>query len=419
VRRLAILLVLSFFTALPIAFAQGIAKEEISSVMLDSISVDKSLGADYLRLTFRAKRAGNMEAILNTREAVQKSLEYFFMGLSMNDEAFWVNLNPDEPERVIDPSLRDTDLGRIMLLADFRLKSDVSRFINPQNSKEGKEFWQRLYAKAQSLGVADKIPVVTRLWIVPGDIEVSEGANQVTVVRSRLRVNLEPAYRSQPDRTEDKKERELDDFASGLMEELVLPYLNKEVNESYAYSDLREVYQALALADWYKQKFGSSRDSLLRTVNLEVLDDLELNCSYSPDEVYGDYLKSLKQGEYSFEETDSQGSSFGSIITTRHYFSGGVDFRDIRFRQVNSQPKAVGDDIYYSCDLFIPQGTRRPLQYAKNQVELIVGGISDLTTTFAMLSRNLPAIIPLRSDEQIVQSVDYIGRTDRIILSEL
>ena len=61
---------------LPIAFAQGIPKEEVSSVMLDSIFVDKSLGADYLRLTFKTKRAGDMEGILNTKEAVQKSLEY-------------------------------------------------------------------------------------------------------------------------------------------------------------------------------------------------------------------------------------------------------------------------------------------------------------------------------------------------------
>lgn len=392
-------------------------QEAVSSVTLNSISVDNTSEASHLRLLVKARKAGNFEPVLDTKRAAQKTLEFFFIGLIMNNEALWVNLNPDEPKRIIDSSLGNTDLGRIMLNADFRLKEDVSNMINPQTSKTGKEFWSRLYDKAQELGVTDKIPVVTRLWIVPAETTVYETDNQFSIVKSKLKVRLEPGYLSQGTKI-DRRQQELQDFAPSLMEELVLPELNKRVNEAYAYADLREVYNALILAQWYKQKFNPYTDSLLRTVNFDILQDTEINYSYSPEQIYYDYIESLKQGEYSFTEKDAFASPFYTVITTRHYFSGGVDFRDIKVTKTDAQPQVDENSFFLSCDLFIPQGIARPLQYAKSQLELTVGNSLQDRSSIALV-KNLPAIAPVRFAEANMQSLNSIDRTERLLLSKL
>lgn len=395
-------------------------QEAISAVQFTSMAVDASAGVNHLRMTVKARRAGNFEGIVDINKATQKSLEHLFIALTMHDDAFWVNLNPDEPRRIIAPALADTDLGRIMVNADYRLKEDVASIINPQNSKTGKEFWRRLYAKAQQLGAANRIPLVTRLWIVPDKAEIYEKQNQVYIIKSNLKVQLEPAYLSQRVVFKDKRQKELQDFASSLMEELVLPQLNKKVNEAYTYADIRDVYNALILAQWYKEKFGSGYNSLLRTVNYQVLDDVETNYISTPEEIYQSYLKSIKDGQYSFSETESFGSPFGMVITTRHYFSGGVDLRHIRFTRVSS-PMTEEDkgNLVYTCDLLLPQGTERPLQYAKSELTVTKGlNLQDDLSTI-MLARSLPAISPIRFSEQNMKSLVVIDKTEKILLSKL
>ena len=395
--------------------------EAISAVQFTSISVDNSTGVNHLRLTVQARRAGNFEGILDIKKAAQKSLEYFFIGLALHDDAFWVNLNPDEPDRIINPNLANTDLGRIMLNADYRLKEDVGNIINPQASQTGKEFWRRLYEKAEELGATDKVPLVTRLWIVPDTAEVFEKQNQLYITKSSIKVEFEPAYLSQSITLNDRREKELQNFASELMEELVLPQLNKKVNEAYAYADLRDVYNALILAYCYKEKLVSSCNSLLQTVNYQILDDLETDHASTPDEIYQSYLKSIKEGQYSFSETEASGNPFYTVITTRHYFSGGVDLRNITLTKSASSPieEDTKNNVFFTCDLLLPKGIDRLLLYAKNQLEVTKGvNLQDSPATL-MLARSLPAIAPVRFSEQNMQSLNAIDKTERILLSKL
>jgi len=419
VKRVLTLILANILLFSWVASVGSASQEVFSSVKLDSISVDSGRGFNKLRLVVKAQKAGNFEALVDIKKAAQKSLEYFFIGLVLHDDVFWVNLNPEEPNRIINSSLKDTDLGRIMLNADFRLKEDVSEYINPQTSQVGKEFWRQLYAKAQELGLVNRIPVITRLWIMPGEVEVDEAENQISIVKSSLRVCLEPAYLSGQLALQDKKEQELQNFASNLMKELVLPYLNKKVNEAYAYSDLREVFNALILARWYKDRFGSRYGSLLNTVDYSILDETETNYTTTPDELYQAYLKSLKEGKYSFTETETLGSSFCMVITTRHYFSGGVDFRDIKMTKASSPVQEESNVEFFTCDLALPDHVEKPLQYAKSQMELISGDLLSIQKAPTMLARNLPAITPIRFSEQNMQSLNYIDRTERVLLSKL
>lgn len=415
-KKLAVVIIMCLLLAASVSEGKA-DSEAISAVQLVSVSVDNSVGVNHLRLTVKARRAGSFEGVLDIRKAAQKSLEHFFLGLILHTNAFWVNLNPDEPQRIINPALANTDLGRIMLNADYRLKEDVGSLINPQTSQIGKEFWRRLYQKAEELGATDKIPLLTRLWIVPDTAEVFEKQNQLYIAKSSLKVRLEPVYVSQRGISKDKKAKELQDFASGLMEELVLPQLNKNANETYAYADLRDVYDALILAQWYKEKFGSNYNSLLQTLNYQILDDVETNYASTPDEIYQSYLKSIKEGIYSFSEVET----FGATITSRHYFSGGVDLRDIRLTKSLSSltGENTGDNIFFTCDLLMPKGVDRPLQYAKNQLEVTKEIAVRDSPSVIMLARSLPAIAPVRFSEQNMQSLAVIDRTERILLSKL
>jgi hypothetical protein len=50
--------------------------------------------------------------------ATKDLMNYFFIGLALPNDKFWVNLRPDSPDNIIDPLLAKTDIGRILLEAD-------------------------------------------------------------------------------------------------------------------------------------------------------------------------------------------------------------------------------------------------------------------------------------------------------------
>ncbi|MFA5286881.1 MAG: hypothetical protein WC394_01235, partial [Candidatus Omnitrophota bacterium] len=110
-------------------------------------------------------------------------LKYFFIGLALPNDKFWVNLRPDSPDNIIDPLLAQTDIGKILLEADVELKKDTALATSPQ-TPEGKLYWDKLYKKAGELFSAEggsaygggnvTIPTLTRPWIVPDEIIIRE-----------------------------------------------------------------------------------------------------------------------------------------------------------------------------------------------------------------------------------------------------
>ena len=98
-------------------------------------------------------------------------LDYFKIGLSLPNDKFWVNLRPDSEDQIIDDELAKTDLGKVMLEADLKLKQDTALFTSPQ-TPQGQEYWNKLYKKAGELFGTENItiPTLTRPWIVPPHI---------------------------------------------------------------------------------------------------------------------------------------------------------------------------------------------------------------------------------------------------------
>ena len=122
-------------------------------------------------------------------------LNYFFIGISLPNDSFWVNLRPDAEDNIIDPELAKTDVGKILLEADLQLKKDTAKFTSPE-TPEGKQYWNKLYQKAGELFGSENItiPTLTRPWIVPDEIIIREAQDNAYIYKATLKVMLEQDY---------------------------------------------------------------------------------------------------------------------------------------------------------------------------------------------------------------------------------
>jgi len=277
-------------------------------------------------------------------DATAKVMEYFQIGLRLPNNSFWVNLRPDSSQRVIDPDLERTDLGKVFLEADLQLKKDLAQFTAPA-TPAGKMYWKKLYARAESLfGQEDvTIPTMTRPWIIPGEIIIKQQGTSAYVYKATMRVMLEQDYISSRDGAQtpaalataaaiaDPRMKELNAYSTQLIKDLVLPRLNREVNASRRYAGLRQAFYSLVLAQWFKTRIASAQvgesektehgyAQMKRLIDSRDLTGLISKQPCPTQDYYRQYRKSFEQGEYKKEEALS--TPHGMVI--RRYTSGGI-----------------------------------------------------------------------------------------------
>jgi len=262
---------------------------------------------------------------LEIENSTKTLLNYFFIGISLPNDSFWVNLRPDSPQDIIDPYLGQTDIGKILLEADLQLKKDTAGFTSPQTS-EGKEYWGKLYKKAGELFAGENvsIPTLTRPWIVPNEIIIRESTDNAYIYKATLKVMLEQDYLKDSSAYSFKDDRLkiLNEYSSQLMRELIIPKLTKEVNVSKRYAPLRQVYYSLILAQWFKQKFYGKSGLYSWLIDKRNLTNLTSKTAWDKQNYFQQYKNSFQQGEYNIKESanTSQGQSM------RSYMSGGISF---------------------------------------------------------------------------------------------
>ncbi|MDD5408473.1 MAG: HD domain-containing protein [Candidatus Omnitrophica bacterium] len=264
----------------------------------------------------------------NLQQETKILLDYFFVGISLPNEAFWVNLRPDAEDNIIDRELAETDVGRILLEADLQLKKDTANFTSPQ-TPEGKEYWNKLYSKAEELYGNENItiPTLTRPWIVPDEIIIRESSDNAYIYKATLKVMLEQDYLkdSSTYSFQDQRSKALNEYSSRLIRETIIPKLTKEVNSSKRYAPLRQVYYSLILAQWFKQEFYGKSGLYSYLIDRHRLDGLTSKTSWSKTTYFNSYKTSFQQGEYNIKEPRS--TPYGQTI--RSYMSGGLDLGQI------------------------------------------------------------------------------------------
>ncbi len=321
-----------------------------------------------------------------------KLIKYFLAALTVPEKDLWVNLSPYEKDRIVPDAFGQTEMGRDLLAQDYLLKQITASLMYPEG-EVGKKFWKKIYEESAKRFGNTNVPVNTfnKVWIVPEKAVVYENIKNGTayVVESRLKVMLEEDYlatkragdaKAEPfsarSASEDgggaaaagpahvaTKKGNTADSTQSIIREIIIPELIKEINQGQNFAQLRQVYNSLILATWYKKKI---KQSILNQVysDKNKIKGTEYNTSITtplptrghvqarttrnvspstlPNElglttkapqgnnlndveaIYRNYLESFKKGAYNFikEEQDP----VTKAMIPRKYFSGGMGF---------------------------------------------------------------------------------------------
>lgn len=74
------------------------------------------------------------------------------------------------------------------------------------------------------------------------------------------------------------------------------------MNSAPQYADLRKVYSSLVLACWYKKTFRGTSAPYANRIENGDLGRLTSSEAWSPQKLWGNYVRSVNQGEYNFTE---------------------------------------------------------------------------------------------------------------------
>ena|SRR3989338_2164164 len=198
----------------------------------------------------------------------------------------------------------------------------------------GKKFWDRVYQKTYERYGSTEIPMNTfnKIWIVPDEAVVYQAGLSAFVVRSRLKVMLEEDYLAlqknltgeAPESVKGTKtdEKAISGLSSEIVREVLIPEIEKEVNEGQSFANLRQIYNSLILATWYKTNL---KESLLGQiyVNQNKTKGIDTQDKQANEKIYKQYVESFKKGVYNYIREDHD--PFTQELIPRKYFSGGVN----------------------------------------------------------------------------------------------
>ena len=369
---------------------------DFTSIQLNYISTFSDQEFGIFNYALKAKKAEKSDEIIDIEGATELSLNSFFIGLTLPESKFWVNLNPWEPDVIADEDLRKTDMGRIMLDADLQMKKDFCKYKNPCESEIGEEYWELLNKKSEELveecmkkhpaEIEDTNNVlfspVTRHWIVPDKTDVYGTDDEVYIVDMTLNIESDPVYEhstyqivNQNPSLSDEYKEDLDEaakeygrYAMELEEVMILPVVVQEVNHGGYYSDLRQVYISLALAQWYKDKIWHTSGIFTNIIDSNNLTELESKYTWDAEDIWRDYVKSFEEGEYHCWKNITYEKGDYIITESRLYSSGGVDFTDIELTNIGDIPSSLkeltseaiytafandGDNYYFGDGLYV------------------------------------------------------------------
>ena len=259
-------------------------------------------------------------------------IKYFLAALTVPENDLWVNLSPYEKDRIVPDAFGQTEMGRDLLVQDYLLKQITASLIYPED-ETGRKFWKKVYAKAfEKFGTID-IPIDTfnKVWIMPAKAEVYENTRAGTayVVGSRLKVMLESDYlaiKNNPGGVfSDPNHGAAQVLVKDVVREIVLPELEREVNEGKSFVTLRQVYQSFILAAWYKKRI---KDSILTQIFVDHNKVAGVNIE-DPDvkeRIYKQYFQGFMKGVYNYIKEEK--NPVTQEMFPRKYFSGGVGFTD-------------------------------------------------------------------------------------------
>lgn len=311
----------------------------LGSVLTAPADLDKYGGVDFSTLELRylsdppggsgvqySYSAGSLAAGYRQNQALGNAVvrtagDDLRTWLVLSPQAFWVNLDPREPDRIIDPALGRTNAGRALLQADLAMKRTEGTLLNP-DTPLGARYWKELVGPTGSACFA------SRMWIVPGDVQVREDGDSLYVLNAALDVKTESEHAGPSTELTCKDNDPAADARNERLERtLILPRVVRAVNTAPEYAPLRRAFVARVVAQWIRDRHQAGR----RTSFDQIIDSGDLGRAVLPDgwrpqQVYDAYLRSIRNHEFSYQRTTHQGRT--TIVA--EYTFGGVDFSNLR-----------------------------------------------------------------------------------------
>ncbi len=292
------------------------------------------------------------------REESLKLFKYFLAALTIAEENIWVNLSPHEQNRIIPSNFGDTLMGQDMLAQDYMLKQLTSSILFSEQDLS-QEFWDTVYERMHALYGTMDIDVNTfnKVWIVPDEAVVYQDGLKAIVLDAHLKVLLEEDYLAmnnaqENDLTELAARIDLKDEAdnppspdamnkeaSQILKQIIVPAIEKEVNEGHTFANLRQIYNALILASWYKQQLKNTIITKIyadqnKTIGVDSLDKDIVQ------KIYSQYVDGFNQGVYNFIREDYD--PVNQQIIARKYVSGGVGLFNPAKEKIQNGVKKFG-----------------------------------------------------------------------------
>ncbi|MCP4652019.1 MAG: HAD-IIB family hydrolase [Candidatus Omnitrophica bacterium] len=348
----------------------------------------------------------------------QQLIKYFLTSLTTPAKDLWVNLSPYEKDSVIPYELGLTDMGRDLLGEDYILKQLTASLTYPE-SPLGKEFWKKVYSRAYQLYGTTKIPLNTfnKIWIVPEKCVVHQAGNRAFVKESRLKIMLEEDYLAYqqarlPDGQAGVAQKQnivgarravpSNNISTQIAKEVILPAIEEEVNNGQSFSQLRQIYNALILATWFKKRLRQTVETprghvppACRTgreaqaegreryvspeAKTNILDQIyfdknkiagvEGDDPEIKEKIYNQYLEAYKKGVYNYIRRDFDPHLNKKL--NRRYYSGGASLEEI----VKMVPDQLEVGTSSEHDQLIKQETDDHPTMAKIKIDGIDGAL--------------------------------------------
>ncbi|MDP8213273.1 MAG: SAM-dependent methyltransferase [Candidatus Zapsychrus exili] len=333
---IVVLIILSFIssTIAPISYAQilpAVGTTVSLSAVFNPVVIKglKLYPSNPLKFDFIVDQADSNLVQEQLKQESTKLIKYFLASLTTPEDDMWVNLNPKERDRIIPQDFGVTQMGRDLLAQDYILKQITVSLMHPEK-ETGKKFWDKIYKQAfDKYGVVDiDTDVLSRVWIVPEKAVVYEAEDRAFVVESKLKVLLEEEYLNKSSVLSDTwSESELKrttyhvPLTTNIIKSVIVPALEKEVNQGKHFAPLRQIYHSMILATWYKRNL---KETLLGKVYIDQnkTKGVDIKDKDEKFKIYNQYLESFKQGAYNYikEEYDPVTQE----IIPKKYFSGGL-----------------------------------------------------------------------------------------------
>ncbi len=250
-----------------------------------------------------------------------KLVKYFLAGLAVPEKDLWVNLSPKEKDRVMADDLSHTDVGGAMLAQDYILKQVTASLMYPEKDL-GRKFWDEIYKRAYAQFGNTNIPVDTfnKVWIMPAQATVYQNGNNAFVGLAQLKVMLESDFEAAKGVVSQQADADIE-LAKDVVRSVILPVLEKEVNEGRNFVPLRQVFHSMILAGWYK---NALKESLLGQVyaNTNKVSGIEIPEKDAREKVYAQYMEAYQKGVYNYVKEEFDRNTNETV--PHKYFSGGI-----------------------------------------------------------------------------------------------